>query len=402
MTKEQEFLLSVLKKAVQGESVQTMPDAPLDWPELLQEARDQAVWLVFFDALTPVQAQLPMDMDAAELEAVSILSSNLNTEQAQQELTGVLEEREDPYVILKGLTSAAWYPKPETRLLGDVDFLMPVELHEQIIARLQERGYIHQYFPGLHHHNLDKQDLHLELHKEISGIPKETGREHIEDFMRSVYSRRQRLHTQLGSYYGPGDAHQALIQLLHLEDHTLSGGVGLRQIMDWACFMNGNGQKAFWQEELLPLLKKIGLYNFAAVLTKMASLYLGSFCPDWAEYVEEDLCRDMMEDILASGNFSCKDTRRNHSFSFLPDWEGQDMKGGKLSRLYKSLRRVVVSQDPRLEGRPLATFWAMVCKAVRYVALYLIGKRPDLAEVSALAEERESVFRRLKMFETEE
>lgn len=401
MTREQEFLLTVLNKAVKGENVQSLPEETLNWPKLMQEARDHAVWLVFFDALTPVQEQLPVDMDAAELEAVSILSSNLNTEQAQAELVSVLTQLDCPYVILKGLTSAAWYPKPQTRLLGDVDFLTPVELHEQIIGKLQELGYIHQYYPGSHHHNLDKQERSLELHKEISGIPKETGREVIESFLESIYSRRQLLHTQLGGYYGPGEAHQALIQLLHLEDHTLSGGVGLRQIMDWACFMNGNAQKAFWQEELLPLLKKIGLFHFAAVLTKMASLYLGSACPDWAEYVEEDLCRDMMEDILASGNFSCKDTRRNHSFSFLPDWENQDLDGGKLQRLYKSLRRVILKQKPHLNGRPVATFWAMLCKAVRYVVLYLLGKRPNLREVSALAEERESIFSRLKMFETE-
>ena len=108
MTREHEFLLTVLNKAVKGENVQSLPEETLNWPELMQEARDHAVWLVFFDALTPVQEQLPVDMEAAELEAVSILSTNLNTEQAQTELVSVLTQLDCPNVILKGLTSAAW------------------------------------------------------------------------------------------------------------------------------------------------------------------------------------------------------------------------------------------------------------------------------------------------------
>lgn len=396
MTKEQTYLLTVLQKAVRGETVGSVPaDAP-DWPALIREAENHAVWLPVYDALEPVQAQVFTDTESTELAAMGRYGSNVRVEQAQLELVAVLDRLSCPYVILKGLSSSAWYPKPHTRHLGDVDFLVPQQWLERAKNTLVQSGYAHVLHPGSHHHNLQKRGVKLEMHMQIAGLPEQRGRDGLQAFFADIYEQRQLVKTDTGSFYAPGDAHQAVIQLLHIRHHLFSGGIGLRHVMDWACFMNRNGEKPFWQAQVLPLMRQAGLLHFTAAVTKLAAVYMGSVCPAWAE-CEEDLCRDLMEDILTGGNFGCKDLRRNHCFGLFPDWEGQSAGDGKLARLYKNLRRTVLQQHPKLKNRPVATFFCMGYKAARYTVLRVFGKRPALSEVAVLARQREAVYSRLWM-----
>lgn len=66
----------------------------------------------------------------------------------------------------------------------------------------------------------------------------------------------------------PTDLHQAVILLLHTAHHLVSEGVGLRQLCDWACFVNKTQGEEFWHTKFIPLVKEIGMYNFASILTK--------------------------------------------------------------------------------------------------------------------------------------
>lgn len=399
MTREQEFLLTVLQSAVRGEAVHTVPKTDFQWDVFLSEAKAHAVLLIVFETLQPILAQIPLDPGIIDLYTASVLSANISVEQAQAELVRVLEQVDCPYVIMKGLSAAAWYPKPQLRQLGDVDFIVPPERTEQIAELMKQRGYVHKCVTGLHHQNLDKDGASLEMHIEIAGMPVGEDAVKVQQLLSSIYERRQRLETDIDSFYVPSDLHQALIQLLHIQNHILSGGIGLRHVMDWGCLVNGTAHKPFWEKQMLPLMRKIGLFHFTAVITKVVSRYLGSVCPDWAKYVDDALCADFMEDVLAGGNFGSKDTRRNHCFGLFPDWKRQDLSEGKVKRLYKSLRRVVWEQYPHVQGKPFRTLVLMMYKAARYVGLFLIGKRPDLGEVAVLAAERETVYNRLRMFE---
>ena len=401
LTAEQVFLLNCMKLAVQGKHLQKLPeDISIDWKAFITEAYSQTVSLPLFDVLSQLQQQIPEEAYQKLFEqARRFTACNMRIEHAQAQLVGVLEQINCPYVILKGETAAADYPVPELRQLGDVDFLVPEEHMAAITEKMQALGYQHSWEPGDYHQVLEKTGTCLEMHMEVAGMPKGDTRQIAEAFFGDIYESSRLLDRGFGSFRGPGQAHHGMILLLHMQHHVVTKGMGLRHIMDWACFVDKTHEEQFWQELLLPVLQEMGLFYFAAVMTKMAAQYFGSFCPEWAQVADEQLCRDLMEDFLSGGNFGWKDEDRSNALNMLPDWEQDGKRPGKLKLLLQTLRRSALINRPQLEGRPVALFFAMIGRAIRYVVLYFRGERPNLLKSAAFADERRSIYEQLRMFE---
>ena len=396
MTNEQMLLLELMKKAIKGQHLQALPQQPVDWLRLWQEACDQTVPILAYEVLSPVQEQLFQQAPAlaeAMLCALTELGHNAQVEQSQAELVKALEKLLCPYVILKGNASARYYPDPALRTLGDVDVLIPWGQVSQVAREMSRYGYVllDKYAP--HHKTLRKGALVIELHRELGGIPGGTDREAVERYLEDIYTQAKPLQTQSGTCMVAAEKHHALNLVLHMLYHVEEYGFGLRHLMDWACFVDRTADKPFW-DGLLVLLRQIGLLRFTAVMTKMSAVYFDSFCPAWAEAVEEDLCRDMMQDILSGGNFGRKDQDRARSATMLPDWSSGSREG-KIKRMYKDLRKYILLEKPELEHRPVILAVHMLYRTVRFAVLYVQGKRPNLVRAAAIAEQRKSVYERL-------
>lgn len=402
LTREQTLLLQCMQYALQGKTFENMPNGETDWHALLQEACDHAVPALLFEVIAPLEGQLPQEVFGKSFEiARRVAANNLRIEFAQNQLVQVLEQAQIPYVILKGETAAVEYPNPESRLLGDVDFLVPMEKTEAVTEKMTALGYQHIWIPGDYHQVLKKAHLSLEMHMEVAGMPQGRHRAVMQDFFADIYEKSRVLDRGMGAFRAPGKAHQGMTLLLHMQHHVLEWGMGLRHIMDWGCFVSSTAEDAVWQEELIPILKKVGLFRFASVVTKMASVYLGTACPDWVQGVSDELCHDFMKDIMNGGNFGRKDADRARAMDMFPNWEQQEKEKGKIKLLYKTLHDAVLKQHPELEGKPLSTFFYMVGKTGRYMVLYCQGKRPNLWKVAAHADSRRTVYEQLHMFETE-
>ncbi len=400
LTAEQEFLLHLLSLSLQGKHLDTLPDPLPDWKTLYRECHAQTVVLPVFDVLSPVEDHIPEDVKFSE-KARRYTAGNLRTEHNQAALVSILDQANYPYVILKGQSSAGYYPAPELRQLGDIDFLVPSEHTLDIAEALKKQGYQHRYEPGDYHHVLEKPGSYLEMHIHVSGMPGGPARPAVEQFLSTIYDESILSEGIFGSYRTPCAAHHGMILILHMQHHTVEWGMGLRHIMDWACFINATAQESFWQNRLLPLLKQIGLMRFVSVITKMAAMYLGSFCPSWAEDAPEGVCQALMEDFLSSGNFGGKDQARKRAMSMLPNWEQKEEDPGKWTLLYRTLRASAVKTHPSLQHRPVSCFFYMCGKVIRYLVLYLQGKRPNLIKAAAHADRRRSVYDQLHMFEPE-
>lgn len=403
LTAEQRYLLHIMGCAVQGQPLKSLPEGDdFKWPALMQEAIAQTVFPIFFDAISEIEPHLPEGFYKKCFDYTRrCIVGNMRIEHAQGQLVDVLEQGQYPYVILKGETAAAYYPKPELRQLGDVDFLIIPEQADDITAKMQALGYQHSWEPGDYHQVLQKPGAYLEMHLDVAGMPEGSARQAVSDYFSTIFEESRLMEREFGTFSAPCEAHHGLILLLHMQHHVLAKGMGLRHIMDWACFVNGTAHKPFWEERLLPLLKKIGLLHFAAVMTKLSSLYLHSVCPPWAAQPEEALCQALMEDILSGGNFGHKDQDRARALNMLPNWETEDRKHGKLKLLYRTLRGSAIKKNPKLEYKPICLFFAMCGRTIRYIFLYLRGKRPNLLKAASHADTRRSIYEQLHLFEAE-
>ena len=398
LTAEQTYLLTLMGYALKGKQLDTV-DAEADWMTLIQEAKAQSVSMLLFDVISGTSGQIPEDAYQKIFKhARRGTAGNLRMEYAQMDLVSVLEEKGYPYVILKGQTAAAYYPNPSLRLLGDVDFLVPESLTETVAQEMQALQYAHSWEPGDYHQVLQKNGACLELHMQLAGMPKGKAKVPVEKFFADIYERSVWVGTAEHPYRAPCPEHHGMILLLHMQHHVVSHGMGLRHIMDWACFVEKTCEDAFWDKRLIPLLKQIGLYRFAAVFTKMASLYLGSTCPAWAADTEESVCSALMQDIMNGGNFGRKDADRSRSVNMIPDWEEQK-KQSRFRLLWKTLGESAEKSHPRLCKNAVGRLLAMAGRTLRYLVLFCAGKRPNLLKAANHAEQRRSVYEQLHMYE---
>ena len=136
-------------------------------------------------------------------------------------------------------------------------------------------------------------------------------------------------------------------------------------------------------------------------MTKTCSLYLGSACPPWAD-APEDLCRAVMEDILAGGNFGRKDAVRSAG-GYLISQHGKE--GTEKSMTKNAWRTLVHSTElhyPVVKKAPV--LWAIFLPARAFQLSWRIlrGKiaiRPGSVKAG---KERLSVYERMHVFETKE
>ena len=143
------------------------------------------------------------------------------------------------------------------------------------------------------------------------------------------------------------------------------------------------------------------MISFAAFLRFLGVLYR---IPSPQKPLDDrgQLCRELMEDIIAGGNFGRKNKDRARALNMLPDWEQKEEKPGKIKLLYRTLRHSALCRNPGLSERPVALFFVMIGKAIRYIVLFFLGKRPNLLKSAAFADQRRSIYERLRMFESKE
>lgn len=399
---EQQALLALVRRGIATEG------APFDfsslsadqWAEVIRESRAQTVSLLCFDATEDLRDLIPQRHYAAWFAyAASVLKNNMTVRYAQDELVRLLEDAELSYILLKGYASAAYYPDGEKRSFGDVDFLIDPSQQERVEALLLENGYTREMEEHACHHVFKKPNAHLEMHFEVAGIPDGA----VGDRFRRYLAHAATAYTLCESphFHRPTADVHAVVLLLHSLHHLLGEGLGLRHLCDWACFVNATYTEDFWQERVLPLLRETGTLTFAAVLTKTCAVYLGTVCPAWAESAPLSLCGELIADVFALGNFGRKNEERARSGMFSQQGKGS-VKKGKLAGLWRTLKDTMYTAYPILRRCRVLYPFVFVWRAVKYLLLMLVGKRPSLAKVSAYADERRATYEQFALFETEE
>lgn len=402
MKKEYAVLLHLLDKSLHAE-IALLTDAELaevDWDGVFKEAAHQAVLLSAFDAAAAYKSHIPQDVYFGWFQKVSRgLMSNLRMGKAQQELTALLNENGYPYVILKGEASAAYYPRPDLRHLGDVDFLIDPEKKYEIADLLSENGYARGQQESVQHIDFRKDKATLEMHYRIPGYPSGQAGEMVGRYIEPLMAFDSEAIDRRGGFPAPAKKLHGLVLLLHMQGHMTTEGLGLRHLCDWAVFVDRTAGDAFWHTDLLPLLRESGLMKYAAAMTKTAARAIGSTCPDWAQ-AEDDLCAAVLHDILTGGNFGRKDALRSRSSMMIP----KDSNGGKeksqMARLWTTLHTSTATMYPIVKKVKVLHPVLDVYRIGVYGVRRLTGKRPSMAKMAPLAQERRSVYERLEIFET--
>ena len=391
------------KKAPNVAADQLMP--------LVDESKAQAVYPLAFSVLdSQLQEKLSAEKYAEcneEFFRYAIAGTQNFAEHS--ELHELMTTNKMPYVAIKGLASAKYYPEPNLRSMGDVDFLVAKENVSQAGKLLESIGFAID-------HGEEDESKHIaytrppmsiwELHRTVNGIlNNETGETIRTEIDRMIDNSEL---TEVDGFVCrlPSKFHHGLVMLLHTASHLTSEGVGLRHLCDWVVFASALSDAEFC-EVFEKKLKRFGLWRFAQALTLLGIRYLGAPNRVWTlEAVEShkldaSTLEGLMNDILSGGNFGTKDMNRYREIKYISDRsEGTVGKNGILRQGFKTMN-AKVRRDYKTLGKHKALLpVGYFAEGGKYIALLLTGKRKSTGTKQMFKEaaERKRIYSSLKLF----
>jgi hypothetical protein len=317
------------------------PEPDVDWTAVYLESECQAVRLQTFanhhlipSIPDPLRADIRRYIMAAMLKDARIHAQHTL-------LHNLMTGAGIPYSVLKGASSAHYYPNSLTRAMGDVDFYVDPSDVAKASEIFRGEGFdVEDYdadSPAKYHVGIRKGNIHMEMHYKFPGLPSGPMGERILSYLGNIRETAVLTETGTVTCMLPAPLHHGIIMLMHLQHHLLCEGIGLRHLCDWAVFVN-----AFDDEEFLTILRKpledCGLWCFARMLSLTSALYIGLPERSWmrASLAEDEVATALMLDILQGGNFGVKDRRRSFEGMFISDRKN----GGRQGRMRQAFALV--------------------------------------------------------------
>ena len=281
-----------------------------------------------------------------------------------------------PYVILKGTEAAKYYPQPEYRTMGDIDVMTAREDMKKAYQELVADGYV-VLKEDDREITLKKNGIELDLHYYFASLNDCDQARYMDDLIINSITDEHSL----------PDPVNGLVLLEHISQH-LEHGLGLRQVIDWMMFVNKCLPDEKWAEFRV-IAEKTGMETLAVVITRMCEIYLGLPHREWCAEADEKLCRELLNYVLASGNFGSK--RKNEDV-------GEEVFFGarNLKTAFGLLQERGLANWTAARKHKILKPFAWLYQAGRYAVRGL--KRDNASR--KMRSEREAAKRRIKLFDS--
>ena len=225
----------------------------------------------------------------------------------QEETCRLLQDAGIRVAVMKGMAAAIYYPIPESRSMGDVDFLVSPEDYERAVDLLKNNGYEWiEEEDEKYHTAFSKYRILYELHRSPAGTHISEKGDEVTKYILSGLSHIETITLGQDQFPILPWKQNGMELIWHIRQH-LYNGLGLRHIVDWMMFVNYvlDDQR---MREYMPDLQVCGLDQLAITVTKMCQKYLGLRTDNitWCNEADEKLCDELMNFIMEQGNFGIK------------------------------------------------------------------------------------------------
>lgn len=409
MNDVQDLLLQVVSTALFGGKASRVDNEKVLL--LVKESKAQAVFPLVYSVLeNQLKEKLAPEQYAAQNEEFfryAIVGTQNFAEHG--ELHELMTANDIPYVAMKGLASALYYPEPSLRSVGDVDFLVNTEDLKKAGKLLKEAGFVVD-------HGEEDDGIHIaytrspmsiwEMHRSINGIPNNAVGEKIRLEMDRTIETGEVVNVDGVTCRLPDKFHHGLIMLLHTASHLTSEGVGLRHLCDWGVFASALSDAEF-REIFEKRLRDFGLWRFAQTLTLLGINYLGAPKRVWAleaiesHKVDDATLEGLMNDILSGGNFGTKDMNRYREIKYISDrGEHTVSSGGILRQGVRTMNQKVYADYKTIKKHKILLPAGYIAEGGKYLGLLITGKRKSYGTKQMFKEaaERKKIYASLNLF----
>ena len=327
MNQSSEVLLKLLRIALGNESDCSLPSC-VNWREVIDLSFEQGVAAIAVDGLQRIYDRLEVsgerlacleDLDSPELEDLKYewFGEVMNCEQDYGNYEAAIERLACLYngvglmmMVLKGYGLSRNYPVPSHRPTGDIDIFLTEGSRGSNGSRVQEawkRGDeavtkewgVEVDYANPHHSTFCVDGYLVENHISFLNNYSHKDNEDVERKLVSmVEGCKNRYRVGKGTIILPSVQFNALYLLRHSSSHFTTEKLSLRQLLDWALFVDKYSHEIDWTQLWMDA-KEANMHRFLACLNRMCVEYLGfdeGKFPFAAE--AKDLHKRVMEDIL--------------------------------------------------------------------------------------------------------
>jgi len=252
-----------------------------DWEALHDLAYRQTVSPLVTDGIN----RLPKELLPAEPERLDpFLRDLMATANRNRVLDAFVPKLFDalagiPVVLVKGQSLAQDYPDPERRQPGDIDLLLlPSSYETAKDILLPKATKVLDEEKEIWHQGMRFRSVEVEIHGSISTLMSRKLDRKLAALLEEQFDGRPFPAVSIGGAEIPvPDADfNAVYIFVHFLQHYWSGGVGLRQLVDWMTFVSVH-KRDIHPVVLEVRLQDLGLLRLWKVFTGFAQEYLG--CP---------------------------------------------------------------------------------------------------------------------------
>ncbi len=284
----------------------------VDWMELLVLAKMQTILGVVSSAIErlPLHLRPERELGLRLHQRVSLGKRRRASQvDALDKLLRLLRRAgvERP-VLLKGLGVGMNYLDPQVRQYGDIDIYVGIKHYYRVWDFIcKELNITKQRDLTDHHFDFKFLNINIEIHK-YANAPGSVAFSRTE-FMEWCTSQLEGDKLREVSIDGvevllPPLDFDFIYIFYHSWRHFLTGGVGLRQICDWSCFIDKFSAE-FNREELERLISLFKLQKPIALFATMAVKGLGLDSEKYPNYksLSDQLYLDALDKVWCRGNF---------------------------------------------------------------------------------------------------
>ncbi len=280
---EEQYLFELLRRSLTEcvtptESSQDELPKEIDWNKLIYMAKQHSVLSLLYNVLAEEERLAGEARKQLEQVAQSIVRQNYRLLFLSKHLVKELTKAKVPVAVLKGVATAGFFPTPELRKSGDVDLLLLDKSKQDVAKQIMEgMGAVEEPIQRSHHHVTYgiREGIELELHTMLA---EPFDNEKMNRYMESLLADC-RSHVQYQEVMGVSlpiltGAYHAYELLLHMLQHFLRSGFGLKLLCDWVAFWNG--EQGSEEEKLyIRLVEESGVKGFSDMVTLACCQYMG-------------------------------------------------------------------------------------------------------------------------------
>ena len=252
-------------------------------------------------------------------------------------------------IVFKGAVCRALYSDSEYRTSSDEDIFVAADSIERAGELLQSSGYklTERKSGELKLVNPRVKSL-LEVHSGLVDSRGSDGMKEIDRLFSAQLECPVRLKTEAGDIPTFSPDFGFLSLCVHFFNHFVRGGIGIRPVMDIACFVKNNYEEIDF-DYCFSLLRKI---NAEGTILSVLSLCRKYFDVECAYQGEEKTVEKLLDDIMNAGAYGTSDSGRTHSGAVTKKIarSNRGFVSSAFSVLFQSDEEIV-SAHPELKGK---------------------------------------------------